>query len=178
VTPFTIDLADQAAQELEQAETLTTEQLERLILLAGRTFGPRFLDEAYSDDKITRATVTALIGGIWSSAEYPNQDLDRDTWRWLFDVAGFTVDGKAAERPAKPVELWRGSVPERSSDWSWSTDREVAQRFADGGRGRLPGHLYRLVAPPEALLCANTERGEAEYVVDTHGLLIEMAEDG
>lgn len=175
-----VDLADQAQQELDQADHLTTEELQRLIGLAGRNYGPSFLAEADIDSKIDYGTVRALVGPVWSTCEYPDRQLDHDTWRWLFDTAGFTIDGQAAERPTGPVELWRGTVPERRTDWSWSTDRAVAEKFAAGIRGRLPGRLYRLVCPPEALLCANNERSEAEYVVDTRTVehLIEDVTDG
>ena len=167
------DVVEEAWQEIDSATKLTTDQLLSLIGKAGRNAGPDFLACAFQDGKIQDSTVTALIGSVWSNAEFPDRYLERDEWRYLFDVAGYTVDGKPALRPTEPVELWRGSVPERRGDWSWTADRTVAERFANGMRGRLPGRIYRVVAPPEALLCCNTERGEAEYVVDTTGLTIE-----
>lgn len=167
VTTEPRDLADDAYDQLLAAQHLTTEQLEKLISRAGRNYGPRFLSEAYFEAKVEQPTVRALVGGVWSSCEYPDRQLDHDAWRWLFHVAGFTVDGDPAVRPAGPVELWRGSVPERRTDWSWSSDRRIAEKFAAGIRGRAPGRLYRLVCPPEALLAANNDRSEAEFVVDT-----------
>jgi hypothetical protein len=159
-------------EQLLTAGQLTTEELDYLIGLDGRNSGPGWLEEAYSDNKIGTETVTALIGGIWSAAEFPDRYLDHDTWRWLFDVAGFTVDGAPAARPDEPVLLYRGTVPERRTDWSWSTERAVAERFAAGSGGRPPGRVYLVLAPPEALLCANNGRDEAEFVVDTRGLNI------
>lgn len=159
---------------LLQAETLTTAELEYLIGREGRNSGPGRLADAYSDGKITAESVTALIGHVWSNAEYPDRELDQDTWRWLFDVAGFTIDGKPADRPDGPVLLWRGTVPERCSDWSWSTDRTIAEGYANGTAAHRPqGRLYVALAPPEALLCANSGRDEAEYVVDTRGVNIQ-----
>ncbi|MFE3522225.1 hypothetical protein ACFXOD_11625 [Streptomyces sp. NPDC059161] len=158
-------------EQLLQADKLTTAELEYLIGREGRNSGPGHLASTYSDNKVTAQTATALIGHIWSNAEFPDRHLDRDTWRWLFKAAGFTVDGTPAERPAVPVRLWRGSVPERRTDWSWSTERAVAERYAFGNLNyRPPGRLYTVLAPPAALLCANTGRGEAEYVIDTDGL--------
>lgn len=171
--PAMRDLAEEAQEQLLAAVSLTTDELQRLISLAGRNYGPSFLCDAYSEDKIKPETVTDLIGGIWSMAELPDRYLDRDDWRWLFSVAGFTVDGQPAPRPTEPIQLWRGSVPERKADWSWSTDRMIAEGYANGTAARRPkGRLYTVAASPEALLCANTERGEAEYVVDTRGLNI------
>lgn len=170
----TLTLTGQDYDRLLRADKLTTAELDYLIGWEGRNSGPELLADAYSDGKVTAETVTALIGGIWSGAEYPNRDLDRDTWRWLFKVAGFTIDGIPAERPTGPIALWRGSVPERRIDWSWSTDRAIAEGYANGTAARRPrtGRLYAMTAPPEALLCANNGRGEAEYVVDTRGLQI------
>lgn len=159
-------------ERLLTADKLTTGELDYLIGREGRNSGPGWLAETYGDGKIEAATVAALIGGIWSGTDFPDRDLDRDTWRWLFKVAGFTIDGEPAERPTQPVLLWRGSVPERRTDWSWSTDRAVAERFAAGSGGRPPGRVYTVLAPPHALLCAYNGRSEAEYVVDTDGLNI------
>ncbi|MFE1885478.1 hypothetical protein [Streptomyces diastatochromogenes] len=162
-------------EELLAADRLTTAELERLISRAGRNYGPAFLDEAYAEAKVAAETVAALVGPVWSSAEYPDKQLDRDTWRWLFDVAGFTVDGKPAPRPENPMRLYRGAVPERRADWSWSRDIKVALKFAAGVRGRPPGRLWVCSVPPAHMLAINTERGEDEVVVDTRGLRITEA---
>lgn len=164
-------------EQLLVADRLTTEEFDYLVGREGRNAGPAMLSEAYSDCRITAATVTALIGGIWSGAEYPDSHLDRDEWRWLFKIAGFTIDGVTADRPAEPILLYRGTVPERRTDWSWSTDRKIAEGYADGTAARRPaGRLYAVLAPPESLLCADNGRQEAEYVVDTDGLTIHEAQ--
>lgn len=165
-------IADEAYDLLQWAERLTTEELAWLMGLAGRTSGPTFLAEALAEDKITAQTVADLIGDVWSSAEFPDWHHDRDTWRWLFDVAGFTVDGKRAQRPAEPLTLYRGSVPERCDDWSWSRDIKVAEKFAAGSAGRPPGRLWVCTVPPAHMLAANGYRDEDEVVVDTRGLQI------
>ncbi|SBT91376.1 hypothetical protein GA0115233_10308 [Streptomyces sp. DI166] len=165
-------LADEAYDLLLWADRLTTEELTYLMGLAGRTSGPMFLEEALSEGKIADETVTALIGDVWSSAEFPDRHLDHDTWRWMFDVAGFTVDGKQAQRPTEPITLYRGSVPERRTDWSWTRDIRVAEKFAAGSPGRPPSRVWVCVVPPTAMLAVNTGRNEDEIVVDTRGLQI------
>jgi hypothetical protein len=159
--------------QLVFAGDLDQQEFEELLGRAGRVNGPALLFDAWYGESLTHDVLAAVIGGVWSAAEYPNQCLEHETWRELFDAAGFTIDGVPAERPTASVELWRGSVPERRTDWSWSTDRAVAEKFAAGVRGRKPGRLYRVMAPPQALLCANNDRSEAEYVVDTRDLVIE-----
>lgn len=111
-----------------------------------------------------------LTGDIWSTSEYPDAYLDPDDWRSLFDEAGYTVDGVRAAYPDQPVQLWRGSVPERRDHWSWTDDRTVAVRYASGGFRRQPGKLWTATVDPWRLLAQNTDRAEAEYVVDTDGL--------
>lgn len=170
------NLADRMYEQLLAADQLTTAELEMLISRAGRNEGPVFLATAYAENLIEADTVTALIGGIWSSAEFPDRYLDHGTWRWLFDVAGFTVEGKPADRPTEPLTLFRGAVPERRTDWSWSRDRAVAERFAAGLRGRGTGRLWVCTVPPESMLAVNTERDEAEIVVDTRSLQITEAD--
>ena len=98
---------------------------------------------------------------------------DADTWRDLFELAGYTEDGKPAERPAEPLTLYRGSVPERKALWSWTDNREVAARYASGNYYRRPsGILWVATVDPWRLLARNTDRSEYEYVVDTEGLVI------
>lgn len=158
---------DQLFNDFVQLGHATLDEFERWVERVGRTNAPALLFDAWYGEIIDQDTLTAVVGPIWSDAEYPDRCLDRDIWRDLFDAGGYTVDGQPAERPTEPVELWRGTVPERRTDWSWTTDRTIAEKFAAGLRGRKPGRLYRLLCPPHALLAANTERGEAEYVVDT-----------
>lgn len=171
----------EAAHALGQAigsdRMLTEDELSTLIFLAGRINGPDFLAEAWYGQIIEPDVLASLVGLVWSRAEFPDRSLDADVWADLFAVAGFTVDGVRAAPPAAPVELWRGSVPDRRADWSWSTDRAVAEQYAQGFHRRPRGRLYRLLAPPEVLLCANpTCRMEAEYVVDTRTVAADIVE--
>ncbi len=153
-----------------RGETLTADEWQDLALGAGRIHGPALLWAAWWGDVIDADALAALVGSVWAMAEYPDRALSRAEWRGLFSVANYTVDGRRALLPTGPLTLWRGSVPERARDWSWSASREVAERYADGRvTGRQPGRLYRAEVHPSALLCSNTghARDEAEYVVDT-----------
>lgn len=151
---------------------LSLKQFEDVLGMARRIHGPALLLEARMFHVISDATITATVGPVWEGTEYPQEALTRKDWLDLFTVAGFTVDGKPADRPAEAVTLWRGSVHARRRRMSWTSDRPQAQRFADGVRGRLPGKLYQTLAPPGAILCINNGRQEAENVINTHGLAI------
>jgi hypothetical protein len=119
------------------------------------------------------ANAYLLAGDFWSSAEYPENALDRSGWRTLFQLAGFTIDGVPAARPAEPLRLWRGSVPERRANWSWTDSREMAVDYARGFARRSLGNLWTAQVEPWRLFCRNEDREEFEYVVDTDGLDIE-----
>jgi len=157
----------------QHGQPLTTDELAVRLARAGRDYGPALLSAAWQQQYIDQAVLAAHVGDVWSGAEYPDRMLERDEWRALFAAAGYTVNGRPAPRPDGPLELWRGSVPERARDWSWTATRRIAEGYAAGTAARRPeGRLYRTVAPPEALLCHNTGRDEDEYVIDTSQLTI------
>jgi hypothetical protein len=156
---------------------LTLDEFETRLYRGRRNDGPALLFDAWFGRSISREVLTATIAGIWSGAEYPLTALGQQTWRELFDEAGYTVDGKLTDRPVGVTRLYRGSVPTLRRRWSWTTDRALAERFAHGYEhggflGRMPGTVYVLDCPPTSLLCAINDRQESEYVVDTRGLKV------
>ncbi|MET7514040.1 hypothetical protein ABZS88_11270 [Streptomyces sp. NPDC005480] len=170
-------LASEAYDTILASDTLASEELQHLIVRGGRDSGPWLLHTAYTKKKITDQILAELVGDVWSSADRPDRELDRDEWRTLFDAAGFTIDGERKPRPGKAMTLYRGSVPERRTDWSWTRSIDVGRRYADGNvTGRVPGKLWVCAVPPEAMLAINTERDEDEIVVDTRGLTIHEAQ--
>lgn len=160
---------------------LTLEQFETRLYSTGRIEGPDILFDAWYGGEIDRAVLAAHIGPVWSDAEYPFTSMTQAVWRDLFDAAGYTVDGKLADRPTGATTLYRGSTPSYRRRWSWTASRDVAARFAqgyeDGGlMGRWPGNVYMVAAPPTHLLCVVNDRKESEHVVDTRGLKIREAD--
>jgi hypothetical protein len=156
-----------------EADELTADDLVTLTARAGRNSGPDLLWTAYIEGKAGRDVLTATIGGVWTGAEYPDQALGRRAWLELFAEAGYTEEGRPAERPTDPLTLYRGATYERRRLMSWTDNRAVAERFAAGGLvGRQAGRLWTATVPPPALLCRINDRDESEYVVDTRGLRI------
>lgn len=157
---------------------LDRDSLMTALVRVGRVPAVGLLADLAAEGMLTAELAAEFVGPAWSMSEYPDTHLDHDTWRGLFSLSGYTVDGVPAERPTEPLVLWRGSVPERKSDWSWTDNREVAARYAGGDHYHRPkGIVWRAVVDPHRLLCCNLEREEREYVVDTEGLTIKVDGD-
>lgn len=153
---------------------ISLDDFRSILNTAGRNAEPWLLFDARCFKVIDDATITAVTSDVWSSAEYPQDWLSQADWLDLFDVAGFTIDGCRANRPKKPVTLWRGCVPRLRRRMSWTSDQELAEKFASAGfRGRPAGGVYRTTASPQAIFCINhASRDESEYVINTRGLRI------
>jgi hypothetical protein len=171
------DLAGEALAEVRAAERLDTDRFDDLLLQAGRVHGPALLFDAWYGKKINSETLTAVIGDVWSVAEYPELALGRRTWLELFDAAGYTADGKPAERPSDVLTLYRGAPHSLRRRMSWTARLDVAVRFASERlRSRLPGIVWVADVPPDRLLMFDNGREEQEYVIDTRGLKITALE--
>ncbi|MGO3320261.1 MAG: hypothetical protein ACTIL0_07105 [Microbacterium gubbeenense] len=117
--------------------------------------------------------VAEAVQAVWSGAHLPAQNLGVLTWIDLFQIAGYTVDGKRAERPTEPVTLYRLAEPRFVHRLAWTASIDVAERFTEINRARYGDrtrHIYTLTVQPERLLAHITDRDEDEYVTDTRGL--------
>lgn len=135
-----------------------------------RSNGPALLFDMYHQGVIDIADYPHVVAHVWTLAEFPSSLYDPPAmWVALFGDAGYTHDGLPADRPASPVELYRGCHHERRFGMSWTTDRDRAQWFADRNLGAGTGHVYLHRAEPVELLAYihdEAGRGEAEYVID------------
>lgn len=150
---------------------------------AGRNHSPRLLYFAWLGKRISVESLRRLLPEAWTDPEFPERALTKASWREMFETVGYAVDGEAQPRPAAPLTLWRGAVPNRRRGWAWTDEYDLAQRFALGLEagglvGRIAGQVYTSEVPPEALLCRIIDQrpGESEYVIDTHGLTIVPAD--
>lgn len=166
--PFTTDPWASFMWFADHWSRATLENVETALCRVGRVRAPHLLD--YLGPRLDDSVIAAVVGGVWSAAEYPNRAMRRKDWRYLFGRAGYTVDGVPSERPENALRLYRGSIPERRRCWSWTDDLEVAKVFAHGLRGRERGKVWTAVVKPSRLLARINDRKESEYVVDTTGL--------
>ncbi|OCB21807.1 hypothetical protein A5674_27070 [Mycobacterium malmoense] len=82
---------------------------------------------------------------------------DWGAWTWAFRQAGFhqgkgyqlidgvaIMDSKPAEPPEGPIHLWRGCPPERRFGMSWTSNYDLALKFAkaDGAGRRHAGCIF------------------------------------
>jgi hypothetical protein len=153
---------------------------------AGRNAAPGLLWDAAASGDLPRGEVAAVVATAWCMAEWPERALSpRAAWLALFQAAGFTIDGKPAERPAGPLTLYRGCTRGRVRGLAWTTDREMAGWFArrygdfagDPSYPEFrPAFVYTTVAPSAALLCIPGTAGrfsEHEVVINPAGLKIQ-----
>ncbi|NKX56290.1 hypothetical protein [Arthrobacter mobilis] len=176
--PFMQDVASNVAWFQESPASLTEGVLRRATAHVGRNHTPALLAELLWADMLTEGLATTFVAEAWSDAEYPEMVLDSETWRDLFDLAGYTVDGKRSRRPAGLLRLYRGSAEEFRERMSWTDDLAIARAYAGGFARRQIGHIWTASVPAHALLARNTGRAESEYVVDTDMIDIEHLENG
>ncbi|MFK0244510.1 hypothetical protein ACIQUM_07415 [Amycolatopsis azurea] len=177
--PVILELVPLATCLITRGAVLTIDQLATALYRLPGDDMPVLLDALYRHRLITDHTLSGFVGLAWSNAERPDLTLGHDRWRTLFTAAGYTDDGRRTPRPAESLRLYRGSVADRRTDWSWTDSRQVARTYAAGGfGGRLPGAIWTALVNPERLLARNTDRDEAEYVIDTAGLTITPVSGG
>lgn len=156
---------------VERDQELTSDELGTVLSRLGRNDGPALLvDLAVQYGLVSDEVLAEHIGSVWSAAEFPEYNVDRAWWLMLFEAAGYTVDGKPAERPSEPIRLYRGSDFDHRHRMAWTSSLTTAQWFTDRPIYSAPGQVWTAMVEPWRLQCALLDstagRGEAEYVID------------
>jgi hypothetical protein len=161
---------------LTEAPDYDLDDLQMMLIRVGRNYGPYVVNELYCNGDLHPRQAQVVVPDVWSMVEHPLHALDRDEWRQLFNLAGYTHNGKRRAKPRKPRLLYRGADEEHRDGWSWTDDRDKAQWFADRIIHAEPGQVWQATVEPARLLARITDgREESEYVVDTSGLAISPA---
>lgn len=136
----------------------------------GRNDLPELLYDLWMSGSLNVAEHPSVVTRAWSAHDWPTRALEADVWIQLFDEAGYTHDGLPADRPSQPVTVYRGCSPEARFGMSWTTDLDLARRFASGQLWAypIPGDVYVFTAAPVSLLAFihESDRKESEYVIE------------
>ena len=118
-----------------------------------------------------RDWVVSNLAELWRSSDPDDTKLSVYLPLWK-DAAfrsedGYVRDGKPLPR-GRFTELYRGQMPNDPHGMAWTTDVDVAHRFAKGAgvRVRTAGIVVRGFAWRQDALAYLTGRGEAEVVID------------
>lgn len=195
--PYVCDVDEMAWWFAERGTDPTTDEIELAGGRVGREQYPALVLELRVLDLLAPNVASRVVSDAWVSTERPLADLDRDEWRDLFGLAGFTVDGVRAprRRPRKARRLYRGTTAKYQDGWSWTEDRTLARWFAEEYQHRTRGAVYVVDAPPSSVLAIITGANgfgrsgaasgssggpaETEWIVDTDGLdITEAARSG
>jgi len=113
------------------------------------------------------ADLNALLRDTWPLMHGPLYHYDTATMLALFKRAGYVSDGVAY--PSAELTIYRGEpVSATQPGVSWTTDRQVATKYANGYSTVGHARVRQATAPVEAVLAQFTY--EDEVVVDP-GLL-------
>jgi hypothetical protein len=148
---------------------IDADMFNRALAAVGRDNGPELLFQLHHAGALDIGYYPSVVADAWSMAEFPETHFDMpETWRDLFEQAGYTHDGQPAKRPTRPVTVYRGCHHDRRFGMSWTADLDRAQWFADRDLGHGTGQVYVFDAPPAALLAFIDASGrhEREYVLD------------
>lgn len=159
IPPLGIDLASD--------DPLTVEQAELALSRVGRNPAPGLLFDLFCSRRIDRATLAAVLVGVWSAAEWPEYTLQRSIWLTWFRMAAYP-------KPPETLTIYRGATPRYSRGMAWTTDADKAAWFARRwcSHTGLDTYVYVALAPPAAVLADvdaledGDGRQEAEIVVD------------
>lgn len=136
-------------------------------------YGPALLFDWFYSGRLAGDQLSEAVPYVWSQAKQPFRAFNLRTWIELFEAAGYTDDCKPAERPQRPLTLYRASEPQYVHRLSWTGSLATAERFIEINKryGDRPRFIYTItVADMHRVLAHITDRGEDEYIVDTRGL--------
>jgi hypothetical protein len=147
------------------------EMLDELLLAVAPNRGPALLWRWWTRSDVDSSVLARLILLVWSLTDCPEQDLGQRRWLELFRATGY-VSLNDAPPQRGPLLIYRGAPERYRRRMAWTTDPEIACRFATMTT-RSPGEVWRSTVPPHAVLARFYESGgrsEAEVIVNPNCL--------
>jgi hypothetical protein len=84
---------------LTEAPDYDLDDLQMMLIRVGRNYGPYVVNELYCNGDLHPRHAQVVVPDVWSMVEHPLHALDRDEWRQLFNLAGYTHNGKRRAKP-------------------------------------------------------------------------------
>jgi hypothetical protein len=108
----------------------------------------------------------------WSAAEVPEMELPQSLWTLLFEMAGYSENGRPCERPEGKFVAYRGSLWRYRRRMSWTIDKKQAEWFAwrNGLRSGEYGLVFRAEIDNDAVLARGGRSSEREIIVNSSKL--------
>lgn len=117
-----------------------------------------------------------LLPELWIGADPNDSDpAYLNLWKQAFANNGHKTifDNKRSKLPKGAIQVYRGQIGEQLGGISWTTDLEIAKRFALTGGGRQPvsgGVVFKAQVNRKHVLAFLTKRSESELIIDTKNL--------
>lgn len=152
---------------------MDVDEIRSVFMRMDRNHGPAFLSELVDEGVLEGEAVAALVGHVWTMVEYPEDAAAYDEWVEWFRIAG---EGRIVHDERGPIPaptivptLYRGG--KLCGRMSWTSSREVAEKFARGIAFRPADGTVWAVRdlPPELVLAHVDGRNEGEWVIDIQG---------
>jgi hypothetical protein len=155
-----------------------------------KNWAANLLYQLWRQSQLTDDALRQLLLNVWRYSDFPCQGCPPRAWRAMFRRTGYLTN--AVPKPSRPRLLWRGCTPVGRHGLSWTSERDVAEKFIDHwyelGQAHRLGNLYKTIAPPAAILAGlrghveNIDgrevlvRPEYEFIIDARQLQVTLVE--
>ncbi len=119
--------------------------------------------------RLSEPILRAILMGVWSGAELPEEAVSREEWIAWFRRAGFLTDCRVTQ-PTKPRRVFRGCAPDRVRRMSWTSSVKTARWFANYRYDRYvesgpKGSVFSATVQPDGVLAIIRKQRPSELEV-------------
>jgi hypothetical protein len=162
---------------------------------AYRAMGTDLLYSLWHQRRLNAELLRVLLLDVWRYTDFPRIGCPVSAWRAMFKVAGYLTG--SIPKPKRRRVLYRGCQAKGRRGMSWTSERWIAEKFADYwfdlGQSESRGHVYKAMVAPSDILASIRGRTETkrfsdgtehevlkkpefEFVVDARSIPIVMVE--